>query len=129
MTQLVNRPTETLPEAEVVEHPTRSRRFGPRSMVIGISVVVGMVAGWMIFDSSSGLSPAEIHSARWQAVAQAYQGTPEAVAQVRHAALPAYFESRWQDEQAARAKALEAQQARFAAAVVYYETHWQPQHP
>ncbi len=129
MTQLIDRQTEAAPETEAVEQRTGSRGFGIRSVVVVTALVVGITAGWIFYDSTSSLSAAEIQSARWEAVVQWYHSSPEVLAQVRDASMPAYFESRWQAGQAAEARALEIQQARFAATVEYYETHWPLQQP
>ncbi len=129
MTQLIDKQTEAAPEAEAVEQRTRSRGFGVRSVVVVTALVVGIAAGWIFYDSNSSLSAAEIQSARWEAVVQSYHSSPEVLAQVRFASMPAYFESLWEAGQAAEARALEIQQARFAATVEYYETHWPLQQP
>ncbi len=125
MTQLIDRVTESTPEVDSVERRTGIRRFGGfRSLVVLTALVVGITAGWMIYDASSNLSPAEIQSARWEAVVQAYQSSPEVVAQVRFAAMPAYYESLWKGGQARQARIEAIQAARFEALVQYYETHW-----
>ncbi len=92
--------------------------------VIVTAIVVGAFAGWAIYDATSGLSPAEIESARWAQIVEAYEASPEVRAQARNEAMVDHYRTQWLAEQAAQARVEAIQEARFAAMVEWYETHW-----
>lgn len=125
MTILKERPGRTLPTSPTDGERKSFRWFGNFAFtVILTALVVGFFAGWAIYDANTGMSPAEIQSARWEAIVQTYESSPAIRAQARYTQMGDHYRDLWLAEQAAAARARAIQEARFAAMVEFYETHW-----
>jgi hypothetical protein len=127
VTDLITRPIEE----ERREDPSAGVRAGTRRTIIGLAVVIGILAGWVVF-SNLGPSRTELEQAHWQQVVDYYEETYPAIAQSEAARETAY----WQQvvdhyarqyelvANATQVPAADRASAHWEAVVDYYEQQW-----
>lgn len=127
MTDLITRPIEE----ERREVPTAGLRAGTKRMIIGLAVVIGILAGWVVF-SNLGPSRTELERAHWQEVVDYYEQTYPAIAESEARRDAAH----WQEvvdhyarqyelvANATQVPAADMASAHWEAVVDYYEQQW-----
>ena len=127
MTDLITRPVEE----ERREDSTAGVRGGTKRTIIGLAVVIGILAGWVVF-SNLGPSRTELEQARWQQVVDYYEQTypaiaeSEALREAAHWQLVVDHYARQYELVANATQVPEADRAsaHWEAVVGYYEQQW-----
>jgi hypothetical protein len=128
VTDLLTRPVEEQLRDEAVT----GSRTATRGKIIVLALVIGVLAGWLVF-TGAGSSRAELEQARWQQVVDYYERHYQTMADAQGRTEAAY----WQDvinhyahqyeviANAGNEPATDSQSAHWEAVVDYYEQRWE----
>ncbi len=124
MTDLLTRSVEEQPRDEAAT----GTRFATRGKIIVLALVMGVLVGWLVFNSG-GPGRAELEQTRWQQVVAYYEGHYQTMADAQARTEAAY----WQDvidhyarqyelmTNASSKPTTDRQSAHWEAVVDYYE--------
>ena len=127
VTDLITRPVEEVRR----EDPNAGKRAGTKGTIIALAVVLGILAGWVVF-SNLGPSRTELERAHWQQVVDHYEQSYPAIAESEARREAAH----WQEvvnhyarqyeliANATQVPAVDRATAHWEAVVDYYEQQW-----
>jgi hypothetical protein len=107
-------------------------RAGTKERIIALAVLLGLLAGWVVF-SNLGPSRTELEQVHWQQVVDHYEQRYPAIAEAEAGREAAY----WQEvvnhyarqyevmTDAARVPVVDGESARWEAVVSYFQHQWE----
>lgn len=127
MTDLITRPVEQKRR----EDPPSGMRAGAKGRITALTVVIGILAGWVVF-SNVGTSRTELEPAHWQHVVDYYEQRYPTIADAearREAAhwqeVVNHYARQYELISNVKAPTVEKESAHWGAVVGYYEQQWE----
>ncbi|HJR86964.1 MAG TPA: hypothetical protein VJ930_04855 [Acidimicrobiia bacterium] len=126
MTDLITRPVVRR------EEPTGGMRAGTKGTIIALALVIGILAGWVVF-TNAGPSRAALEQAHWQQVVDYYEQKYPAIADAEARREAAHWQevvnhyARQYDliANATRVPAVDRERAHWESVVDYYDQQWE----